>query len=293
MKHLSYLTVAGVILLALALSSYAMPNAGDVDGTFIPGSSVTGPVYAIALQTNGQVVVGGNMAGTVARLNSDGSADPNFLAGVNIVAGSTGAGEEIDSIILQPDGKVLIGGFFNHVNGIVRNGVARLNANGSLDTGFLNGVEGSWLAYSIPPFSFYSYAGQVNSIALQSGTNVFVGGDFNHFNSTTHYGIVRLNADGAVNTNFLDHWNGGYIPSIFATALQPDGKVFIGGDFGIVRLNSDGHRDTNFVTTVDQVVNSIVVQSDGKVLIGGYFTTRQRDESEQHRPGHHQWHSGY
>lgn len=272
MKYLLYITFTVIALVALTAPSHAASNAGDVDGSFIPGSSVTGPVYAIAMQTNGQIIVGGNMAGAVARLNLDGSGDTNFLAGVLISAYGTGHGEEIDSIILQPDGKVLIGGYFSHVNGTTRNGVARLNTNGSLDANFLNGVQGSWLFYTISETSIYSGAGQVNSIALQSGTNVFVGGYFNQFNSTTHYGIVQLKSDGAVSTNFLDHWNGGYIPSIFATALQPDGKVLIGGDFGIARLNPNGHRDTNFVTTVDQVVNSIALQPDGKVLIGGYFT---------------------
>jgi len=266
-RRLFYITFAAVAFIALARPGHAAPKAGDVDGTFKAGTSVNGPVYSIAVQTGGQIVVGGGLAGGIARLNSDGGADTNFLA---VVSGASG---EVDSIVLQPDGKPVIGGFFTQVNGITRNGVARLNTNGSLDTGFLNGTEGSWLAYSIPPFSFYSYAGQVNSIALQSGTNVFVGGDFNRFNLVTHYGIVRLNSDGGVNTNFVDHWNGGYIPSIFSTVLQPDGKVFIGGDFGIVRLNPDGHRDTNFVTTVNQSVNSIVLQPDGKVLIGGNFTS--------------------
>src|SRR3954467_8962270 len=111
MKHLPYMIVAAVALTAPTLPGIAAPKAGDVDGTFVPGLSVTGPVYSIALQTNGQIVVGGSLAGGVARLNSDGGADTNFLAVVSPDPG------EVDSIVLQPDAKIVIGGFFTHVNG--------------------------------------------------------------------------------------------------------------------------------------------------------------------------------
>jgi uncharacterized delta-60 repeat protein len=201
MKHLSYLTVALVALIALSLPSQAAPNVGDVDGTFSPGLPVNGPVYAIALQTNGQVVVGGNMAGAVVRLNSDGSADSNFLAGVNIVAGGTGAGEEIDSIALQPDGKVLIGGDF---------GIVRLNPDGHRDTTFVTTVNQN-----------------VNSIALQADGNVLIGGDFTVVNGTNQNNIARVNTNGILDTSFVTTAD----DRVFTIVVQPNGKALVGGLF--------------------------------------------------------------
>jgi len=75
--------------------------------------------------------------------------------------------------------------------------------------------------------------------------------------------------------------------AILAVAVQPDGKILIGGDFTsvspnggavvmrnrIARLNTDGTLDTGFDPSADQLVATIAVQSDGKILIGGIFTS--------------------
>jgi len=276
MKLFPPITIAIVVSCSFAFASFGALKGGDVDPTFSPGSSVNGPVYSLALQTNGQVLIGGGLGGGVARLNSDGSWDTNFQNGLD------GAAGEVDSIVLQPDGKAIIGGYFNAVSGVDRGGIARLNTDGTPDTGFQDGMAGAIAADCIThfPYTCTYYLGQVNSLALQSGTNVFVGGFFNQFNApfSFHSGIVRLNANGSVSTNFQDHFGGGNvpgapIPNVFSTALQSDGKVIIGGDFGIARLNPDGRRDTNFLAVVDHYVNSVVIQPDGKVLIAGQFAT--------------------
>ena len=68
------------------------------------------------------------------RLNADGSRDTNFPAWVT--------GGWVNAIALQPDGKVVIGGSFTAVNIVARTNIARLNSNGTLDTGFQNGMAG-------------------------------------------------------------------------------------------------------------------------------------------------------
>ena len=106
-----------------------------------------------------------------------------------------------------------------------------------------------------------------------------LGGAFNiTINGTNRYGLARLNSDGSLDNTFNPDVGG------YPIALQPDGKVLIGGSFTtvngtnrnrIARLNADGGLDTSFNpgTGADGLVRSIALQSDGNVLIGGDFTT--------------------
>ena len=79
--------------------------------------------------TNYKVTDGNHIAG----LNTDGSLDTGFNLG-------TGANGNVRTTALQPDGKILIGGDFTSYNGTARNYIARLNADGSLDTDFNPGT---------------------------------------------------------------------------------------------------------------------------------------------------------
>jgi uncharacterized delta-60 repeat protein len=109
-------------------NSIARLNAdGSLDGSFNPGTGVNGTVSSVALQLDGKVLIGGSFTsvnGTnrnnIARLNANGSLDGSFDPG-------TGANGIVRSIALQSDGKVLIGGDFTTVNGMVRPKVARLH----------------------------------------------------------------------------------------------------------------------------------------------------------------------
>jgi uncharacterized delta-60 repeat protein len=120
---------------------------------------------------NGQLVIAGYFSsfnGTnrnrVARLNSDGSVDATFDPG-------SGANSFVEAAAVQPDGKVLVGGWFTSFNGTPRNNIARLNTDGSLDTSF-------------NPVSGLGSAGlNVESLAVQPDQKVLVGG---------WYGISRL-----------------------------------------------------------------------------------------------------
>ena len=247
------------------------PQGGDVDFSFDPGSSINDEVSALAIQPNGKVVIGGSFGsvsgvarGGIARLNADGTTDHTFGNG------QTGANSYILSIATQADGRVLIGGSFSTVNGVSRNNIARLNADGTLDSTFLNGLAGA---------NFIVY-----SIAVQPDGRVLIAGDFTTVNGTSRNRIARLNADGSLDATFLNGLTGAdhIVQSI---VLQPDGRVLIGGWFTTVngvsrnrvaRLNADGTLDTTFLnglTGANNIVRSLAVQSDGRVLIGGDFTT--------------------
>jgi uncharacterized delta-60 repeat protein len=220
------------------------------------------------------VVIGGDFTtvngvtrNRIARLNGDGSLDTGFQNGM---AGVAGAEPYCFAVAVQSDGKVLIGGSFATVNGVARNCIARLNDDGSLDTGFQNGMAGA--------------NHRVLSVAVQSDGKVLIGGNFDTISGVARNRIARLNNDGSLDTGFMNGLSGAD-NSVSTVAVQSDGKVIIGGTFTavnggapsrIARLNSDGSLDTGFLdgcSGADNGVFSVVAQSDGKVLLGGYFGT--------------------
>jgi uncharacterized delta-60 repeat protein len=156
---------------------------GLIDTTFMePGTGPYGSVYAIAVQSDGKILVGGQFStyngasiDRLARINPDGTLDSTFTAGV---AGNMPA---ITTIVIQGDGKILLGGRFATCNGSNRNNLARLNPDGSFDASFLTDGGGT--------------NDIVRSIVVQSDGNLLVGGDFTTVNGVTKNRIVRLWAD--------------------------------------------------------------------------------------------------
>jgi uncharacterized delta-60 repeat protein len=239
---------------------------GTLDNTFNPGTGANGAVNSIALQPDGKIIIGGEFISfndttrrRIARLNVDGTLDNTFNPG-------TGAGSTVHAIALQPDGKIIIGGYFIDYTGTARNRIARLNNDGTLDNTFNPGSGASDAVYSI---------------TLQSDGKIIIGGLFLSYNWTARMRIARLNADGSLDNTFNP--GTGVSGDVNSIALQPDGKIIIGGGFtsyngttrnSIARLNSDGTLDNTFNpgTGANGAVNSIALQPDGKIIIGGGFT---------------------
>ena len=177
---------------------------GTVDTVF--SSYPNGPVYAIAVQTNGKIVIGGAFTQVngayryhIARLNSDGSLDNTFQNGLS------GASSTVRCLQIQTDGKILIGGDFTGVNNTSRSYVARLNSNGTLDTGFV---------------SYPGANGSVYALAVQTDSSVVIGGSFSAYASYNLSHVARLYADGTRDTSFttsgINNW-------LQALAVQSDG----------------------------------------------------------------------
>jgi uncharacterized delta-60 repeat protein len=125
------------------------------------------------------------------------------------------ANSSVSALAVQGDGKILVGGDFTSIGGGSRNYIARLDAGGILDTGFVDPNPD----------------GIVNSLALQPDGKILVGGNFFHIGTgqVQRNHLARLNADGTLDTGFVDDPNEN--GSVYSLALQPDGKVLIGGDF--------------------------------------------------------------
>lgn len=252
----------------LAVVSATGP-AGSVHFRQSTGSGPDAGVWTIAEQTDGKLLIGGNFThfngvphcGFV-RLNPDGSFDTNFLAsaGVNY-------GEQVYTLLPQPDGKILVGGWFMHCNGVLCTNLARLNADGSLDTNFNASVDGwSW------------------PLALQTDGKILVGGSFAYADGVARNNIARFNPDGSLDTSFdpgagADNYTG-------AILVQPDGAILVGGIFGwfanvfggIARLNTNGTVDATFSNCTGigaedwfGMINEFALQPDGKILVAGWF----------------------
>lgn len=267
----------------VARNGIARINAdGSLDPSFDPGLGPNGSaVYDVALQPDGKVLACGAFntfngepcpIGLV-RLNPDGSVDETFSA-----SGGVPNGHLIRRIVLLPNGKIIVGGDFTSFDGIPRGKIARLNADGTLDPTYLAGGV-----------SFLN--GQIYCMAPGPEGSLFVGGDFTQFSGIARGGIVRLYDNGAVDTltfnpgDGFEHENGvgGFI---YAIAVQPDGKVLVGGSFdrydhtpasGLVRLGPGGTLDAAFQPAANgdwgYHMEAVAVQPDGRIVASGNFTT--------------------
>ena len=241
-----------------------------LDNTFAIVTGANNTIYSIALQPDGKIIVWGQFSsynglprGRVARLNADGTLDTMFATG----AWATWGADVIYTIALQPDGKMVIWGTFSSYNGIARWRIARLNADGTLDTTYATGA-GTFFATD-----------KINSVVLQADGKVIVWGQFTSYNGASLSNIVRLNTDGTIDTTFGLNDASGIITSV---ALQPDGKIIIVGGFGtynsvlrqrIARINTDWSLDMTFISTIPGLINNVTLQPDGKIIVWWFFNT--------------------
>ncbi len=247
---------------------------GGLDLSFNPGTGANGWVYAVALQPDGKVLIGGDFTqvnGTgrarIARLNTNGVVDVSFNSG-------SGANNRVTTIAVQPDGKILAGGWFTNFNGFARSRLVRLEANGSVDTNFNIGT---------------GFNDTVSSLVVQPDTRILVGGWFNTNNGAVQRKLVRLLSNGAVDSEFTNNMGAGIrtsgspnLGSVNAIALQPDGKVVVAGEFAyynnvfranLARVLADGQLDTNFTAGVGVFASSVIAPADGSITVAGNFSS--------------------
>jgi uncharacterized delta-60 repeat protein len=187
-----------------------------------------------------------------------------------------GAGEgvngEVLATVIQPDGKIVIGGRFSAVNGIARNNIARLNSDGTLDRTFAD-----QLAQGVN--------GQVNALAIQPEGGIIVGGTFTQAGQVETLNLARYDPEGSVDQTFggADAAERGANGNVYALAVQPDGKIVVGGNFNaifgqprrsIARLNADGALDSAVATenALTGTVRAVASCSDASFVAGGQFT---------------------
>lgn len=242
---------------------------GSLDASFVPEttSSSSVLVYAIALGNAGKIIIGGEFSDlngvsrvNVARLNANGSLDPGFNPG-------QGPDDRVESLVHLPDGKVMIGGWFIHVGSAARSGVARLNANGSLDPGF---NPGETLG-----------VGNTSVIVPLADGKLLLGGLY-RLPDNTYIGAYRVGANGLPDPTFdLANPPGDTVESLLRDRF---GRLLIGGKFAfgwaegpnramVARLSPNGTLDTRFDpgAGADDVIHAMALQRDGRLLIAGRF----------------------
>lgn len=255
------------LILTVLGCNLSIAQSGILDTSFDPGEGANSSVMSTAIQQDGKIIIGGSFTfydgierNHVARLNADGSLDTSFATGA-------GADDQIRPIIVLSDGKIFIGGYFTTYDGIARNRIARLNADGSLDTSFDPGTGAN---------------DRITNATIQSDGKIIIAGFFTSYNGVARNHIARLNTDGSLDTSF-DPGSGANL-RVSSLSVQNDGKIIIGGFFTsyngtarnhIARLNTDGSLDTSFDpgTGPEDVFESMSLQSDGKIIIGGYFNS--------------------
>src|SRR5437762_779239 len=244
---------------------------GSVDQTFGLGNGINNAALALALQSDGRIIVGGQFSQidltqrfNLARLNSDGSVDLSFDPG-------NGPNGDVNAIIIQPDGRILIGGTFIGYNGVSRGGVVRVLGNGALDPSFDSGV---------------GTGGNVFALALQHNGQIVLGGRFAQYSGTNRTFIARVFGDGSLDFGFNPVPNN-WVQSL---AVEPDDRILVGGFFTgidgfgrnrIARLNTNWTVDLTFdpgagcvgaLTNDATQVRSIALQQFSRILAGGIFT---------------------
>ncbi|MCB2378701.1 T9SS type A sorting domain-containing protein [Hymenobacter sp. BT635] len=247
-------------------------RAQTLDPSFQPTTLyASAPVTAAVPQPDGKRLVIGNFARTDAgssaflvRYNADNSIDQAFtnnVAGLRVLLSTT-----LSNVRVLPSGKLLlVGDGTLTLNGVTRQDLMLLNADGTLDSSFDAGTA--------------SGTGLARVSAVQADGKILLGGTFSSYNGVARRNMVRLLASGAVDPSF----NPG---TVFNTAVaditfQTDGRILVGGSFdapaGVARLLSTGALDPSFTSpfTAAAAVTMVGLQPDGKILVGGalYFAS--------------------
>jgi uncharacterized delta-60 repeat protein len=265
-----------IVLFLSIVSIYAQD--GTQDPTFNPAdlgytNGANSAVTASAIQPDGKVVVCGifNMYGAhsrrgIVRINANGTIDTTFNPG-------TGIGDDLSfvrDVAIQSDGKIIIAGNFTSYNDYPVPQIARLNANGSLDTTFNIGFV----------------TGDFTSLCIQPDGKILAGGYFSSINGAPHHRIARLNTNGSVDATFVT--GTGFIGDVHDVKLLSDGSIIVAGWFSsykgincknLIKLTANGSIASGFSGTFsgDGTILCIAVSADDKIFIGGTVSVTPGD----------------
>ncbi|MFT3953748.1 MAG: delta-60 repeat domain-containing protein [Piscinibacter sp.] len=261
-------------------------------GKVVTGFAASGgadQAYAVALQRDGKILVGGSTAtsGTdldflLVRYHADGRLDTSFGQGGKVVTSFGTSTDRINAILVQDDGKIVVGGESDQ--GSTTTGIdfalARYNTDGSLDAGFGNAGK------VLTPVRSQSARDSIYAMTWQQVGNqkriVAVGGEGD-------FAAVRYLADGQLDGGF---GSGGKVGALFGSTIgaaravlaTPQGQLVLAGssmnDVALARLNADGTLDAGFGTggrvitalAADNwdAATALVRQADGKLIVGGW-----------------------
>lgn len=278
-------TTSSATMLIVVPRTPGAPNLDFQPGYFASesfgGSLFNGTPFAVAVQTNGQVIVAGNFThvnahlnsdgfsftngirrGGVARLNADGSADLGFTNSPGISAFGS-----VRTVLIQPDGKILLGGEFTSYNGVPQTNITRIHPDGALDESFVA--------------NSFNNGANIWNMALQSDGKILIVGSFGTINGQTRLGAARLLSNGALDLSWPTGTGVG--GSVNDVVVLPGDDSLFGGSFSSVngetsrkylaRFDVAGGLNTLFGHGLNSSVSDMELQPGGLVWVGGHFSS--------------------
>ena len=250
---------------------------GTPDPTFAT-APLTARINCFAVQPDGKILVGGMFTawggyarGGIVRLLADGHVDTTFSHSTGVGYGGLGPGwRGARCIAVQEDGRILVGGLFFTYDGVPRNGLLRLLANGLLDTTFVVGSGTGPLG-----------VGSLISLAISQSGEILIGGMFDSYNGTARGFAAILDSTGGLTAALAN----GFDAPVWVVRSNAAGSFLVGGEYemlngepveSLVRLYADGTRDTNFLPDIVPFpVGSLLQQADGRLLVGMMYDDYQ------------------
>lgn len=258
----------GIVPTSIDLFALVRLNSdGTLDNSFgIAGKATTdfggsvNEIKALAIQSDGKIVAAGFVQGNLtgydfglARFNSNGSLDSTFGSGGKVETDFSGFSDFAYSVIVRPDGKIVVGGSSQTARGFDF-ALARYNSNGSVDSTFGSGGKVT--------LDFFSREDEALSIAAQSDGRIVAAGYVGGSGNLEDFGLARFNVDGTVDPSFGAQGkvatDFGFRDKIFAVVIQPDGDIVGAGyagdstdlnyGFALARYSTNGARDKTFGT---------------------------------------------
>ena len=248
---------------------------GTLDTTFNPNPN--GVVNAILVLPNGNVVLGGAFTtvgglthNSIAQVSAAGAVSTTFNPNVTPRGGVNGG---IFTLGLQADGKILLGGNFTDVGGVARLNLARVAADGTLETGFNPNP-----VYQTSP----NIQSPITCLLVQADGKILVMGNYDQIGGRSNLGgYNRLNSDGTYDPTFNVASS---INGVNSMVQQANGSIFVGGSFAALgasnppylsRLADSGAFDPTFrpFPSTDNTVRALAIQPDGKVIMTGAFNS--------------------
>jgi len=286
---------------------------GTLDNTFgqngtvrnyVTGSAhIDDEAFSVAIQSDGKIVAAGysedvlkHNAFALVRYDRNGTLDSTFGTGGtvrNYISGGSNADDEAYSVLIQPNGKIVVVGFSENSSGNSSFALARYNVDGTLDKTF---GTGGTVRNSIP----YGIDDQGYSAAIQSDGKIIVVGSSGVGDSGSMFAVGRYTVSGNLDSSFgvngmlRNHIYGGDEDAAYSVAVQPDGKIVAGGRsqghsanyaigyaFGLARYDTNGILDNTFGTngTIRNYISgsdesqdegsSLAIQPDGRIVLVG------------------------
>ncbi len=247
----SFEVISNQAVYAFALVRYN-PN-GSIDSTFGTKGIITNALIlsgkieyfnianSVLIQNDGKIVIGGYTGNitdgkyyfAVLRFDANGNADNTFgSSGISLAfVGDTN--EEINSIALQSDGKIIAGGFSeNTYQGGIEDDftLIRFNQDGSIDNSFGSG--------GVSVTSIGHNNDRINAVTVESDDKIVVAGFSYNSQGSNLFALARYNSNGSLDNTF--------------------------GNAGITTTDVGP-----FNTGGDDKANSVAIQSDGKIVASG------------------------